>query len=84
MENVLFHVSKRFSDGGHKIIMVDIDETISRYASGHRRTYDMAKPIPEAIKIVNDLYDQGHYIIMWTARGSSEERHKLGSPPLPR
>ena len=78
MSDQQFHVSKRFSDNDKKIIMVDIDETISRYASGHRRSYDMAKPIPEAIQIVNDLYDQGHYIIMWTARGSSEESRLAG------
>ena len=78
MSDQQFHVSKRFSEDSKKIIMVDIDETISRYASGHRRSYDMAKPIPEAIQIVNDLYDQGHYIIMWTARGSSEESRLAG------
>ena len=37
-----FHVSRRFAAEGSKIIMVDIDETISRYASGCKRTYDMA------------------------------------------
>jgi|TARA_R110000751_G_scaffold103665_1_gene198957 hypothetical protein len=73
-----FHVSRRFAAEGSKIIMVDIDETISRYASGCKRTYDMAKPIPEAIAVVNDLYDQGHHIIMWTARGSSEESKLAG------
>ena len=74
-----FHTAKRFSEGNQqKVALVDIDETISRYASGHRRSYDMAKPIPEAIQIVNDLYDQGHFIIMWTARGSSEESRLAG------
>lgn len=49
-------------------IYVDIDETICDYL-GERR-YDLAKPIPENIEKINRLYDEGHTITYWTARGS--------------
>ena len=54
-------------------IIVDIDETICDYGGGDvyaEREYPMAKPIVENIERINELYDQGHKIIYWTARGS--------------
>jgi hypothetical protein len=56
--------------------MVDIDETISYYEG--KRSYDLAKPIQENVDLVNQLYDEGCYIIMWTARGGSESSKKAG------
>ena len=50
-------------------IYVDIDETICMY-TGERR-YDLAEPILENIKKINILYEEGHDITYWTARGSS-------------
>ena len=44
----------------------DIDGTICISVGGD---YEKAVPINDRIKIVNDLYDQGHYIIFNTARG---------------
>lgn len=53
------------------IYMVDIDGTICRTPrvnDVHR--YDMSSPIKHRIEEINKLYDQGHTIIYWTARGS--------------
>jgi hypothetical protein len=50
------------------IIYVDIDETICRYSS--ERNYPDAIPIPERIKEINELYDEGNHITYWTARGT--------------
>jgi len=50
------------------LIYIDIDDTICRLAKPMR--YESAFPIPEAIKKVNHLYDKGHTIVMWTARGT--------------
>lgn len=49
-------------------IYVDIDETICHY-TGERR-YDLAEPIKENIEKINKLYDEGHTIHYWTARGT--------------
>ena len=51
------------------IIYVDIDETICEYNS--KREYELATPIPKNIEKINQLYDEGHYIKYWSARGSS-------------
>lgn len=51
------------------IIRVDIDETIC-ITPDHPRIYEKASPILNNIKKINDLYDQGHTVIYWTARGS--------------
>lgn len=50
------------------IIYVDIDETICR--TPNTKEYDKARPISNAIKKVNELYDAGHHIVFWTARGT--------------
>tara|TARA_Y100001963_G_C6676764_1_gene397838 strand:- start:45 stop:353 length:309 start_codon:yes stop_codon:yes gene_type:complete len=50
------------------LIYVDIDETICHYEG--EREYPLALPIPQNIKKINDLYDEGHTIVYWTARGS--------------
>lgn len=47
---------------------VDIDGTICTQT---KSDYTKAEPIPDNIKKINDLYDQGHYIIYWTVRGRS-------------
>ena len=36
--------------------------------------YDNAKPIPENIQHVNELFDDGHYIIIETARGTVSKK----------
>ena len=50
------------------IIFVDIDHTICKTPEG--LDYTLAVPLPERIKKINKLFDQGHTIIYWTARGS--------------
>lgn len=51
-----------------KNIYVDIDETICFYDG--ERNYPDAIPNYENIKKINNLYDEGHKITYWTARGS--------------
>ena len=48
-----------------EVIFVDIDGTICNTEGG----YANAKPIPENIAKINKLFDEGHTIIYWTARG---------------
>ena len=47
-------------------IYVDIDNTICRT---HGNDYRNSTPIKENIDKVNKLYDEGHTITYWTARG---------------
>lgn len=47
---------------------VDIDGTICHTPNND---YEKAVPIKENIDKINRLYDQGHTIIYWTARGST-------------
>ena len=49
-------------------IFVDIDETICFYEG--KRHYPDAIPNMENIAKINKLYDKGHYIKYWTARGA--------------
>jgi hydroxymethylpyrimidine pyrophosphatase-like HAD family hydrolase len=57
-----------------KVIFVDIDETICFHndgsSSGGPRDYNIAEPSEENINKINRLYDAGHKIVYWTARGS--------------
>lgn len=69
-----FHKADRF--GKTKIVLVDIDETIAYYEG--ERSYDKALPIQQNVDLVNQLYDEGCYIIMWTARGGSEASKAAG------
>ena len=50
------------------IIYVDIDETICK--TPESRDYSLAVPIQKNINKINNLYDNGHTIIYWTARGT--------------
>lgn len=50
------------------VIYVDIDETICFYKD--KRDYNLAIPDLENIKKINTLYEEGHTIKYWTARGS--------------
>jgi hypothetical protein len=53
-------------------IFVDIDDTIARRPFGV--DYDQAEPITEMIQKVNRLYDLGHRIYYYTARGTMTGR----------
>lgn len=48
-------------------IYIDIDDTICFSSS---LNYDSATPNKKAIDKANELYDNGHTIIYWTARGT--------------
>ena len=50
------------------IIYVDIDDTICTYEV---RSYPDAIPLKDNIDKINQLYDDGHEIIYWTARGGT-------------
>jgi hypothetical protein len=49
------------------IIYVDIDETICQTEGTN---YEQAKPIPHKIQKINELFELGHTITYWTARGA--------------
>lgn len=51
------------------VIYVDIDETICNTPE-ESRDYNKAVPMIERINKINNLYDEGHTIVYWTARGS--------------
>lgn len=51
-----------------KTYIVDIDNTI---CSSPNSDYANSKPIYERIAKINKLYDEGHTIIYWTARGGN-------------
>lgn len=48
--------------------IVDIDGTICNTPNG---TYLSSKPIAKNIRKINQLYEEGHEIIYWTARGGN-------------
>lgn len=50
------------------IYYVDIDGTICCNTQGK---YQNAKPFPERIEKINEIYDQGNTVVYWTARGSN-------------
>ena len=51
------------------IIFVDIDETICFYEG--ERNYPEAVPHYKNIEKINKLYEEGHEITYWTARGGT-------------
>ena len=52
-------------------IYVDIDETICYHSQEKNRDYSLAKPMKKNIEKINKLYDDGHIITYWTARGGT-------------
>ena len=57
-----------------KLIYVDVDGTICdnpelNNFEDQPMDYTKATPLPERIKHINELYDEGHQIVYWTARG---------------
>lgn len=52
-------------------LYVDIDGTICNTPEGVEDKYLHSTPIPERIAEVNALYNAGHHITYWTARGSA-------------
>ena len=59
---------------------IDIDGTICTPTVG--RDYHKAEPWQDRIKVLNKLYDEGHYIIYFTARAMgrfSDQPHSIAS-----
>ena len=54
--------------GDIKTIFIDIDNTI---CITENSDYPNSIPIQENIDKANKLYNQGHYIVYWTARGGN-------------
>lgn len=48
--------------------IVDIDNTICKTEGND---YNNSQPMFDRIKKINDLYEQGHGIVYWTARGGT-------------
>tara|TARA_Y100000389_G_scaffold147641_1_gene146571 strand:- start:42147 stop:42524 length:378 start_codon:yes stop_codon:yes gene_type:complete len=59
-----------------KIIMFDIDDTIVKTTNAN---YSSSKPIKKRINQINKLYENGHYIKIFTARymGRNKENSNL-------
>ena len=53
------------------VIYIDIDETICN--SPNKPNYTTSTPIKENIAKANKLYDEGHTIFYWTARGAASK-----------
>ena len=49
-------------------IYVDIDETICK--TPDNRDYNKSTPINKNIEKINKMYEKGHTVVYWTARGS--------------
>tara|TARA_Y100001938_G_scaffold151030_1_gene245332 strand:- start:9973 stop:10392 length:420 start_codon:yes stop_codon:yes gene_type:complete len=74
-----FHVSEKLANtkkGDKKTVLVDIDETIAFYPS--ERKYNLAEPNQDNIAKINKLYEEGWYVIYWTARGGSKKSKAAG------
>lgn len=53
-----------------KIIYVDIDSTICYCNESNPLNYSDCYQYPKRIAKINKLYDEGNYILYWTARGT--------------
>ena len=55
-----------------KLFCFDLDEVICKnvkYKNSKLINYNKSKPINSAIRTINKLYDDGHTIVIYTARG---------------
>ncbi len=58
-------------------VYIDIDDTICYYENldtKKKMEYDKALPYKNRIDKINKLYDEGHKIIYWTARGTVTQK----------
>lgn len=59
-----------------KTIAFDLDDVICWRPTGYEDLgplkYDYCKPIKETIELVNSFYEDGHKIVIYTARGMSQ------------
>ena len=54
--------------------VVDIDGTICKLPQ-HNQDYWQSSPMPERIEKINNLYNSGHTIIYYTARGMGRNKN---------
>ena len=54
------------------VIMIDIDGTICTEESPFDRP--LPKPLPGALDAVNNFYNAGHVVVLWTGRGWEQHR----------
>ena len=67
-----FEAKTVIQNGDVKEIYVDIDGTIctqNHFTEDGHRDYTKAEALPSRIEKINALYDMGHKITYWTARG---------------
>ncbi|PPQ36948.1 dTDP-glucose 4,6-dehydratase [Rhodoblastus acidophilus] len=57
------------ADGKTLTFVVDVDGVVASLTPGN--DYKLSTPLTGTIEIVNRLYDRGHRIVMFTARGSA-------------
>tara|TARA_B100000902_G_scaffold296676_1_gene283677 strand:+ start:6 stop:329 length:324 start_codon:yes stop_codon:yes gene_type:complete len=59
-------------------IYVDVDDTICYYDGNFYvngpKDYSLALPYKDRIEKINKLYDDGHKIVYWTARGTVTQK----------
>lgn len=76
-------IADKAHEMGKKVIMVDIDGTICTQVGDPSNTsiepdeFLKAEPFPKRIEYLNSLYDEGHYLHYWTARGCMSGIDKL-------
>jgi hypothetical protein len=59
------------------IIYVDIDDTICYRENKTNLDYEKSIPFKDRIKKINELYNKGHTIVYWTARGTISGKYLL-------
>lgn len=69
MENQ-YHDATKLERGFYMQIIIDLDGTICTEEKTYSRS--MAKPIMGAVKAVNDLFDSGNTIIIYSSRSWQE------------
>ena len=50
-------------------------DTVRKETGDENISYLDMEPFQERIDYINSLYDEGHYILMWTGRGSVSYTH---------
>ena len=75
-------IAAKAHEMGKKVIMVDIDGTICKQDGDPRNPDDgysfrAAKPFTQRIEYFNSLYEEGHYLHYWSARGCWEGNDTL-------
>ena len=75
-------IAAKAHEMGKKVIMIDIDGTICKQDCDPRSPDDAysfrtSKPFTKRIEYFNSLYEEGHYLHYWSARGCWEGNDTL-------